>query len=149
MEDLINRHTDVLPLLRMHIEEAFDSVLQFRYEEILIYFLENGFNLSTNHEDSLIELCITSKFFSDDPPLSTLKLLIKYGADVNALEKIKYRTPLHYAAKYGIVSFVEELIAAGAEVDPIDSKKRSPLNYALKKKNKSPEFKKICEILKG
>lgn len=86
-------------------------------------------------EDSLIDLCVTSRLFANDPPISTLVLLIKYGADVNTIEKVKYRTPLHYAAKYGILEFVKILITFGAEIDPIDFKKRSPLNYALKKIN--------------
>lgn len=34
-----------------------------------------------------------------------------------------------------------------AEVDPIDYKKRTPLNYALKKKKFGDKFQKICEIL--
>lgn len=78
---------------------------------------------------------MASKFFVKDPPISTMQLLIKYGANVDANEKMKYRTPLHYAAKYGIIEFVNELIKNGAEIDPVDFKKRTPLNYAMKKKS--------------
>lgn len=131
----------------MHIEEAFDCVLQLRFEEMLEYFLDNGFDLTEKNDDCLIQLCITCKFFSDDPPLSTLKLLLRYGADVNAIEKIKFRSPLHYAAKYGMLSFINELIEQGAEIDPIDSKKRTPLNYALKRKNEGGHFKDIIAVL--
>jgi len=72
LEIVVNRNIDILPMLRMHIEEAFDSVLQFRFEGILEYFLENGYDLKANQADCLLELCITSKFFADDAPLSLM-----------------------------------------------------------------------------
>ncbi|KAL4432944.1 hypothetical protein ABPG74_014458 [Tetrahymena malaccensis] len=147
LQEVVNRNIDILHLLRMHIEETFEQVLQFRFDDILEYFLENGFNIKDDFQDCLIDLCITSRFFASDPPTTTLRLLIKYGADVDALEKDRYRTPMHYAAKYGILEFVKVLLEYKAEVDPIDFKKRTPLNYAMKKKNLGSEYKQICELL--
>ncbi|EGR28033.1 hypothetical protein IMG5_184350 [Ichthyophthirius multifiliis] len=135
LEILINQNSDVLPLLRGHIQEAFESILHLRFDEVIEFFLENGYQINQQENNYLIDLCKTSRFFAVDPPKETLNLLIKYGVDLNQMEDIKYRTALHYACKYGIIDFVKILVQNGAEIDPVDFKKRTPYDYAQKKNN--------------
>ncbi|EWS73403.1 hypothetical protein TTHERM_000661739 (macronuclear) [Tetrahymena thermophila SB210] len=45
LQEVVNRNIDILHLLRMRIEETFEQVLLFRFDDILEYFLENGLNI--------------------------------------------------------------------------------------------------------
>lgn len=94
----------------------------------------------------------TARFFPDDPPLSTLNILLKFGADPNYVDKEKFRTPLHLSCKYGIYEFVQALVENGAEVNPVDGKKKTPMKYAediMKSNKKNARYQKILDYLKS
>jgi ankyrin repeat protein len=57
------------------------------------------------------------------------KLLIRLGADVNALEAME-GTPLHSAAKGGSVEFVQMLLEHGAAINVRDGRGVTPLYWA-------------------
>jgi ankyrin repeat protein len=53
------------------------------------------------------------------------------GANINARERRDRNTPLHMAAINGNVQAVNQLIAAGADLNPLDEDGRTPLMMAL------------------
>jgi ankyrin repeat protein len=63
-----------------------------------------------------------------------VRLLLKYGANLNIKTKYDGRTPLHVAAAYE-VSVVKLLIKYGADVNARDSRGRTPLYIALEERN--------------
>lgn len=66
------------------------------------------------------------------------KMLISYGADVNAMttERHDFRTVLHYAVLSGNVGIVNMLISYGANVRfPAEFQKPTPLDFAILRSN--------------
>jgi ankyrin repeat protein len=62
--------------------------------------------------------------------LDFVKLILDHGADPNG-KGIAGRTALHEASKYGLTSFVKELIARGAQVNAVDDKGVTPVMEAV------------------
>ena len=59
-----------------------------------------------------------------------VELLLREGADVNAIQKVGGGTPLHLAALGGNFKVVELLIARGADVNAKNNEGSTPLHYA-------------------
>lgn len=78
-------------------------------------------------------------------------MLLKYSnsENINYCEKEKFRTALHLAAKYGILEFVKLLVEAGADINAVDKKKKTPLKYAEEKVSKGVHFQEIVKYLKS
>lgn len=68
------------------------------------------------------------------------KQAIAAGANLHALTK-NGMTPLHRAAEFGLVNFVEALLEAGSKIDTLDEKNRTPLYVAAT--GKTPEHTKV------
>ena len=62
---------------------------------------------------------------------SLLPLLLKYGADINQLDKLNKWSPIFYAVMEGHVSMTRELISNGANFDVEDEDGCDPLYYAI------------------
>ena len=62
--------------------------------------------------------------------VEVLKLLIRWGADLEARDK-RLRTPLHLACKYGGREGVVYLLDVGATVSPQDQEGWTPLHFAV------------------
>ncbi len=80
----------------------------------------------------------------------------KNGAkDVNQPDPFLDRTPLHWAICYTndieLVEVVRLLLEAGANINAKDQKTRTPLDYAMERKEKLPheanELNKVIELL--
>ena len=61
--------------------------------------------------------------------INIVRLLISYGADIDARDKYK-RTALHYAAKRGHIQVVKDLIDVGAVLRQQDVNGKTPIDYA-------------------
>ena len=59
-----------------------------------------------------------------------MSLLLKCGANVYARDKVRKQTALHYAALNGHVTVMEALIAAGADINDVDSSLFTVLHLA-------------------
>ena len=66
---------------------------------------------------------------SSCPELDVVRMLLEYGADVNAREN-ECITPLHMASKGGNLVVARVLVEYGANVDAEDDKGRTPLQVA-------------------
>ncbi|XP_042188295.1 inversin isoform X3 [Callorhinchus milii] len=73
--------------------------------------------------------------------VSTVKLLLEYGAQVDALDVMKH-TPLFRACEMGHREVIQTLIKGGARVDLVDQDGHSPLHWAALGGNAD-----VCQIL--
>ena len=73
----------------------------------------------------------------------TVRLLLANGADVRAVETDGGQTPLHYAARYGHVDVVTDLLAFGAPPNAADKEGQTPLDLAAGRGQKE-----VVEVLK-
>jgi hypothetical protein len=83
--------------------------------------------------------------------LSTIKLLIEYGADINATGKDGW-TPLHLASAYGKSNIVEYLVKQGSDVNKKDNAGHTAFDRATENNNIEvvnyfkDKFLNICDI---
>ncbi|CAM9793284.1 unnamed protein product [Ectocarpus sp. 6 AP-2014] len=68
---------------------------------------------------------------SDDGVDATMKVLIQHGADVNARDTDGF-SALHHAAFHNEVGGIDVLISAGAILEVLDNRKRTPLAVAFR-----------------
>uniref|UniRef100_T1JE69 Protein fem-1 homolog B n=1 Tax=Strigamia maritima TaxID=126957 RepID=T1JE69_STRMM len=112
----------------------------------LVYKLNSLYLATKDHEYSLLHLIAHSDTVVDDfhtndvcnfPCAATAKLLIKCGADVNALDKDR-NTPLHLIVTYQkpitdfltLHSIIMALIEGGAHMDTVNYKGQTPFEAA-------------------
>lgn len=72
---------------------------------------------------------------ADNGNADAIKILLAYGADVNAIYQFNGRTALHLAAYVGNLSCVKKLIKAGAGMLMEDINGSTALNIAQQCKN--------------
>jgi len=91
---------------------------------------------------------VQHRFFCavENNKMDMLDLLLKYGANANAVDTFSGRSALHVAVSKKNVQMVEKLIQHGANVATRDNSGEGPLNTVLGKK--SEEAAKICQILR-
>jgi ankyrin repeat protein len=95
--------------------------------EIAAVLIENGANVNLKNESGSTALMIAVS----NGMLDFVKLLIKHGADVNALD-VESNSSLHIACNTMIDNFeiVKMLIESGAKVNSRDKEGRTPLMIA-------------------
>ena len=71
--------------------------------------------------------------------------MIDHGANVNAREPERHKTPLHYATEEDKVEIVQKLVASGANVHALTADGKKPLELARKWK---PNYHVIADILR-
>ena len=59
-------------------------------------------------------------------------LLLRHGADMEAIDWVASKSPLHLAAKHGRLALVELLVLYGAVIDSRDGSLRTPLHRWVK-----------------
>ena len=101
------------------------------------------YNSTPIHYASGMQLCLVrqSEDFgaatllqTNNAYIKTIELLIKFGANINAIDKTK-STALHEAAFFENVDVVKALLKANAEYEILNSKGNTPLIIAYLKKN--------------
>ena len=101
---------------------------------------EAGPNLSTLNGCGLVEegilcFCTISTWTNcERETYGIFKLLVKYGADLNVVDR-KRRTCLHHCARAGNTELMEKLLAAGADANINDKYDMIPLFDALARHN--------------
>lgn len=93
-----------MKFLKEYIYEAFNGVISLKYNAFMIFlncirfqdvvefFLKQGLSVKDKPlDESIMTLTKISKYTVHDPPVEVLALLLKYGADVNYIEKTKFR----------------------------------------------------------
>lgn len=96
--------------------------------------MRNGYNVE-QCETAVLTVCYSLEYLKHDPPTELLELLLKYGANPNASDTSSSMTGYHIAAQYGSVEFARVLEKYGGDRDAVDNNKKTPLNYAMEKKN--------------
>ena len=66
---------------------------------------------------------------SSDKTVQIVCLLLDKHCYVNCMDKV-CRTPLHFAARYGLVGLIDVLVSRGANIDAEDVLGSTPLSYA-------------------
>ncbi len=113
------------------------SVLQVAiymgHYSIVACLLSSGANI--NHEDLIGRGMLSTAIYTTNKrsQLDMIKLLLKYGAKLEQLDK-KSQTPLILAAQENQAKCVELLLNSGADIDAIDSEQYTPLTHAVKNK---------------
>jgi len=105
---------------------------QFYYFERLdgaTYMMEKGMNPNTMNWHRVTILHDMAQ--KDD--IKKAELLIKYGANINALEEEYCSTPLGMAVRWGNTGMVEYLLKQGADVNKSAASWSTPLAWARKK----------------
>lgn len=95
----------------------------------VLYLLKKGANFYLKRIDSLFRKVI---FRSRDQ--ERLRLLLDYGADINAQDEVG-NTPFHLAAEYKAIDTIFVLTAYGADVCALNRGGDSPLAIALRGSN--------------
>ena len=91
-----------IPFLKLFIDEAFLDALHLRYEEIVRYMLESGYNVEEG-ESVVLSVCYSLEYLRHSPPTELLELLLQYGANPNQCDEKSSQTPFHISAQYGCV----------------------------------------------
>ncbi|KAM3141290.1 hypothetical protein pb186bvf_006675 [Paramecium bursaria] len=134
-----------IPFLRIFIDESFEQIVLYRYDEMIEYFVESGYEVTNKRLiPSLIRL---SSMMRLDPPTNTISLLIKGGLVVDECFDDNYRTPLHLACKYGIPDIIRLLVENGCDINAVDSKKRTPIMILNKAIRKYPDLEPLQQYL--
>lgn len=93
--------------------------------------VEEGANI--DHRDKLGRSALDLAISAND--LRTVKILIKAESRLDAPIEAKKFTPLHRAAKKGVIDIAKALLEAGSDVNAIASDGMSPLHYAAYSEN--------------
>ena len=75
LEKVLDDNLLLLPFLKLYLDDAFVQALHLRYEQIIEYFLRNGYELESNCEEAVVSLCNSLEYLRNDPPVELLKLL--------------------------------------------------------------------------
>lgn len=108
----------------------FDPVVfaMFHARELLVPFVERGFHLEGSRFMPRTALGFAVRFGC----ISTVKLLLKHGSDVNQRQRCNGMTPLHECCKRcGNIEMMTVLLEAGADVDLYNWYDLTPLQLAM------------------
>jgi len=106
----------------------------FGHVPVLEWLLEQGADPNLPAQNQMVVCPIHSAAANRDPDqaLSSVRLLVAYGARVNVAQRGGW-TPLHQAADHGYLELVEFLLEAGADRTLKSSDGRTPRDMALEK----------------
>uniref|UniRef100_A0A8C6U5S9 Ankyrin repeat and SOCS box containing 10 n=1 Tax=Neogobius melanostomus TaxID=47308 RepID=A0A8C6U5S9_9GOBI len=110
--------------------------------------LLHGANANAVSEDGLMPL----HFCSLPESLECAKYLLQYGAVINGRSLEEDDTPLHTAARNGLVEHVEMYLRYGAHVDRPNNQGLTALNAACAQPQERPlldRYFRVCQILIG
>ncbi|XKL64612.1 hypothetical protein PGB90_004698 [Kerria lacca] len=130
-------------VISIKLRNKFSSEEEYRMYQ-LIHELVNV-NATSRHGQTLLHLCVDVETPVDTfhiievcrfPCAETTKLLIKCGADVNAMDNF-CNTPLHIIVGYQrlndfttLHSIIMDLLKAGAHIDTVNAKNETPCDAA-------------------
>ncbi|UVI29291.1 ankyrin repeat domain-containing protein [Paenibacillus spongiae] len=101
----------------------------FKHDEISALLLQNGMNpnhMNWHHVTLLHDM-------AQEGDLRKARLLLDYGADINAVDEEYRSTPLGFAARWGQREMVALLLARGADPNKSGAPWATPLAWAQKK----------------
>ncbi len=120
---------------------ALGLALSNRHPKVAELLLKNGAEVNTNYGyESLLGHFVHFPFYRVRD--SFVKLLLKYGADVNITDRYGEK-PIHISVKYNIYSTTKILLEHGADVNAKTEKGKTPLQIAKEKGHD-----KIVELLR-
>jgi uncharacterized protein len=129
---------------------ALYKAVDYRQKECVAVLLKN--RADVNAKPSTGHTCLMEA--ARDGSFDIAKMLIEYGADVNAVRKDDGETALHMAARYGRGDVIKLLLEKGADPKATDHRMNTPADLADKDhprladliRGKQPDdFRKIAE----
>jgi len=109
---------------------------QHRHHELVKLLLENGTDVQATNENNQSALyhALESIFHDDsNPNLSSVNLLLDYGADTNTVTS-SGKSPLYMACSRGHTATVQRMLNCGAKVN-VSKGEKSPLNVACENRH--------------
>lgn len=109
----------------------------FGHKETTEFLLNQGANVNVVALHPLQVTPLHAALFGRQVEIA--RLLIEHGADVNikrggrGLPRAGW-TPLHYAAGYGFMELIEQMLERGANLNALDDEGRTPLRVAVEEK---------------
>lgn len=101
-------------------------------DDMLRWLLERGVNVNMPDYTDNTPLCRAAS----RGHLTTVKLLVERGADLELREKLERMAPLTHAVRRGHLETVTYLLQAGANVEAKDKQDWTPLVWAVYRRNK-------------
>jgi ankyrin repeat protein len=101
----------------------------FKHYNIAVFLMESGMN--PNHMNWHHTTLLHDKAFRGD--LQKVRMLLDYGADINAVDEEFRSTPLGFAARWGRREIVALLLERGANPNKSGAPWAAPLAWARKK----------------
>lgn len=133
-----NNHPDMVKLLiksgadvNIKCMEGYPLLRHANSIEILQILIDNGadVNAKGKYDKTVLQGAIGDKRFEN------VKMLIEGGADVDIKDDIAGQTALHWAMKGQQIKIIELLIRNGADVNARDKKERTPLDFAVDRRD--------------
>ncbi|KPA15410.1 Ankyrin-1, partial [Candidatus Magnetomorum sp. HK-1] len=127
----LKEETNIDQLVKHYSKKKFFfQAVEFANDDVLLSLLNNeeiSVNTLNDNNRNALFYCISKGH------IGTVKLLIKYGIDVDYFDNIE--TPLIHAVKLGEIKIAKELLKAGANVNGQDKNNRTALYAAIEKGN--------------
>ena len=98
------------------------------HSDIMAYLLEHGANIDDEKSTNNPLLHVVCRLAYIGP----IKVLLKFGFDVNARSTNQGRTPLHVATVHDNVDIVRLLLDAGADIEDQADSERRAIHYAAR-----------------
>ena len=124
MIELLMTHGATVPKL-----SKWGARYYFKHFEIGKFLLDNG--MDPEHANWRGFTMLHDMGFTGD--VEKARLLLDYGAEINAIDEEYYSTPLGYAAHFGHLHLVELLIERGADPNAAGKSWATPINWAMRK----------------
>ncbi|KAK6500748.1 hypothetical protein TWF506_003512 [Arthrobotrys conoides] len=117
------------------------------HTDIAKFLIENKVDVRIASDDGWGPIHAAVQYGNGEEGLEVLKLLLKEGPYLNTKIVETGYTPLHLAAAKGDLSYINELVGAGARVYVTSNMKHTPLYTAVRFGKEEEEVEKIVEVL--
>lgn len=134
-------------------DELPDQKVVVQGKDILVYTPHENNNNTKTFIDEDIDINNTSSNIPSplmyaaqhQKTAAAIKVLLKYGANINQVHEANKWTALHYACYYGFPEVIETLVMEGASVNALNKFNQTPLHVAIVGSNASENIEALLK----